>query len=362
MRRLAHVVLPMLVLVPLSLPGQAQQSAASEKKKAKGDQALVPHDPAPIYESAAPLQLTVTANLRQLRRDKGQDPPWRGATIAYADSGGRTVTIPVRLRTRGIWRLANCEFPPLRLNFAKDDAKGTLFAKLDKPKLVTHCRDSDEYEQYLLQEFQLNRIYNLLTPYSHRVRLARITYVDSGSAKPFATRYAFLSESPEDLASRLGGIRIEQKGAGPGDLHQVELVTFSLFQYLIGNTDWSIAGLHNVALVAVDTTNIPVAYDFDFAGTVNARYAVPDARLPIRSVRTRLYRGYCVPESVYPAAVERFVARKDAIYALYRDELGALLRPDRVKATLEYFDEFYQTLNDPRRTKREIVEQCLAKS
>lgn len=360
MSRLARFMLAILVLLPNLLNGQAPP--APEKKKDKGaDAALVPHDPAPIYTDRAPLPLTITTNLRQLRRDKGQNPPWRAATLSYVDTAGKNVAIPVRLRTRGIWRLANCEFPPLRINFTKERGKGTIFAKLDRAKLVTHCRDNDEYEQYLLQEFQLNRIYNLLTPYSHLVRLARITYVDSASAKPLTTRYAFLTEAPEDLAWRVGGIAIEQQGATANDLHQAELALFGVFQYLIGNTDWSIAGLHNVAIVAVDTTNIPVAYDFDFAGAVNTRYATPDSRLTIKRVRDRLYRGYCVQRDLYAPVIDRFIARKDSIYALYKDDISALMRPDRVKETLEYFDDFYRVLSDPRRIKREIMDQCIAR-
>ena len=359
MHTLARLAL-LLSLVAAPAAAGAQASPGQKKeKKVKSDSALAPHDPAPIYTARTPLALTLTLNIRQIRRDKSQTVPWRAATVSYADSTGKQVAVPVRVRTRGIWRLANCEFPPLRLNFTKEAAKGTLFAKLDKPKLVTHCRNTDEFDQYLLQEFQLNRVYNVLTPYSHLVRLARITYVDSADGKPFTTRYAFLSESPEDLASRVGGIPIEQQGAGPGDLHQVELMVFNIFQYLIGNTDWSIPALHNVALVAVDTTTIPVAYDFDFAGAVNTRYASTDARLAIRRVRDRLYRGFCVPTHLYTAGVDRFLARKDTIYALYSDEIGALLRPERVKETLAYFDEFYQTLSDPRRTKRELIDQCL---
>jgi hypothetical protein len=357
MRPFARLLL--LALLPTALSAQAQQGQSKEKKP-KADKELVPHDPAPIYTSGhTPLQLTLRVNIKQLRRDKGQDAPWRSATVSYTDSAGKEVAVPVRLRTRGIWRLANCDFPPLRMNFTKEDAKGTIFAKLDKPKVVTHCRNTDDFEQYLLQEFQLNRVYNAVTNYSHLVRLARITYVDSADGKLFTTRYAFLSESPEDLASRVGGIVIEQQGAGPNDLHQVELAIFSFFQYLVGNTDWSIAALHNVALVAVDTTTIPIAYDFDFAGAVNTRYATPDARLPIRRVRERLYRGYCVPAPMYTAATDRFLARKDTIYALYRDDIAALLKPERVKETLSYFDEFYQTLSDPRRVKRDIIDQCL---
>jgi hypothetical protein len=346
----------------IATPVSAQAPQQGKTKKSKKDTAqvaLVPHEVAKLFRADSPLTLTLTANMRQLRRDKDANVPWRAAQVSYVDSSGSTVAVPVRVRTRGIWRLKNCEFPPLRLNFAKDSAKHTVFAGLDKPKLVTHCRDTDEYETWLLQEFQLYRVYNLLTPFSNRVRLARVTYVDSASGKTVATRYAILQEDPGELASRLGGIPIEQKGAGPDDLSQQHAALFAVFQYLIGNTDWSISGLHNVELVGMDTAVVPVAYDFDYAGAVNTRYAAPDPRLPIRRVRDRLFRGYCLTTATYEPVFELFRARKDSIYALYRDALGQLLPKRAIEDTLSYFDDFYETLSDPRRIKREIMENCI---
>jgi len=344
-----------------SVAAQTQQQGKTKKaKKEMPDQVdLVPHEAAKIFTAEEPLQFTLTANMGRLRKDKQANAPWRAATITVADSAGGNVEIPLKVKTRGIWRLNNCDFPPIRLDFAKSTVKHTLFSKLDKPKLVTHCRDNDEYEQYVLQEMQLYRIYNLLTPYSHRIRLARVTYADSGSGKIVATRYGFLEEEPQALAHRVGGMLAKQQGAGAGDLDPSAAATFGVFQYLIGNTDWSIAGLHNVELIATQTDHVPIAHDFDFAGAVNARYATVDPRLSIRRVRDRLFRGYCLPDSVYVPVFALFKAKKDSIYALYHDSIGGLLKGDRAKETLSYFDEFYETINKPRDAKSEIMERCI---
>ena len=78
-------------------------------------------------------------------------------------------------------------------------------------------------------------------------------------------------------------------------------------------------------------------------------------------MRQRIYRGYCVPDDVYPRVFALFNARKDAIYALYRDPVGRLLRPRVVDETLAYFDEFYRTINDPSSAKYRIVEACIGR-
>lgn len=331
-------------------------------KTAKSDR--MPHDSAKVaafYTADTPLAVTLTTNIRRIRGDKDANAPYRAATLTYTEDG-KTVVVPVRIRTRGIWRLKTCEFPPLRLNFTREAVKHTAFKGLDKPKLVNFCRNDDASEQYLLQEFQLYRVYRLLTPASHAVRLMRMTYVDSASGKPFATRYAFMEEDPDALAARMGGKMLKITGAGPDDLAPAQTALVGLFQYFIGNTDFALSALHNSELLGRSNGEYwPIVYDFDFSGAVNARYATPDPRLHIATVRERLYRGFCEPGDVYAPLFARFNGQKDAIYALYRDEIGKLLRPQTVDETLRYFDDFYKTINDPREAKSHIMDACLGK-
>jgi hypothetical protein len=314
----------------------------------------------PFFQSLDPIEVTLTANLGKLRGDKSADAPWRPATMSYKGADGNALTVPVRARTRGIWRLRMCDFPPLRLNFAGATSKGSIFHELDKPKLVSYCQNVDDYEQYILQEFQLYRIYQLLTPVSHKARLLRLTYADSASGKVRAKRYGFLLEEPSALAARLGGKVMEQKGALPGDLDPFQDALVGVFQYMIGNTDYSINGLHNVELLfKEDGTVLPIAYDFDFAGAVNARYAIPDERLNIPNVRKRLFRGYCSDAGSYAKVFALFKEKKPEIYALYGDEIGKLMDRGTVKETLRYFDEFYETIENARAAKRSIIEPCI---
>ncbi|HXL86892.1 MAG TPA: hypothetical protein VN927_06760 [Gemmatimonadaceae bacterium] len=315
-----------------------------------------------FFEAQDPIEVTLTANIAKLRGDKHDEHPWRPATMSYKGLDGNPLTIPLRARTRGLWRLRMCDFPPLRLNFSGETSKGSIFHKLDKPKLVSYCQDDDRYEQYILQEFQLYRIYQLLTPVSHRARLLRVTYADSASRKVRATRYGFVIEEPKAIAARLGGKLVEQTGAVATDLDPDQNALVGVFEYMIGNTDFSIAALHNVELLSKDDGSmLPIAYDFDWAGAVNARYAVPDEKLRIPNVRQRLFRGYCTGDASYARAFAVFVAKRPEIYALYSDEIGKLMDPGTVKETLRYFDEFYQTINDPRSARRSIIESCLVR-
>jgi hypothetical protein len=340
-----------LLIGPAALAQEQQGDAKAPK----------PYNPAPLFAEARPLEITLTAPFRQLRRDRTGEPEYRTATITYtADSG--QVTIPTRVRTRGIWRRKNCDIPPLLLNVAKDSVKKTAFARLDKVRLTLHCRNSDDFEQHVLQEFQIYRVQRVLSPLSFDVRLARMTYVDAEKKDTVARRWAFLQEEDEEFAARTGAKLITTQGASPADLDPYESAFLGVFQYFIGNSDFSIRALHNVVLLYKEPNYIPVARDFDWSGAVNARYAKPNPILPIRTVSERIMRGYCAPATEYEKVFALFREKKDAIYALYADSISAVMKPDVVKNTLKYFDQFYEVINNPRSAKRDIVAACLAGS
>jgi hypothetical protein len=341
-------------------PPAAAAAAAADSAAAPG---RAPRRPAhaPLFADEAPLELTLAADLGRLRRDLSEKAPWRPGTLTYADPDGRPRAVPVGLRTRGVWRLKHCQFPPLRLNFAGAAARGTVFEGLDKPKMVNYCRDAASYEQLVLQELQLYRAFALLTPASHRARLARVTYVDAAKqGRPLTTRYAILLEEPKSVAARVGGRTLDAKGARAGDLEPYQAVLAGVFQYMVGNHDWSTAGRHNAELMHDSAGAVLlVPYDFDFTGAVNAPYATVDPKLRINRVRDRLYRGHCAPAADYERAFARFRERKDAIYALWADPVGRLVEPGRARETLAYFDEFYATINSPRDARRDILDACV---
>jgi hypothetical protein len=209
-----------------------------------------------------------------------------------------------------------------------------------------------------LEEMQIYRIYQLFTPIGHRARLIRLTVTDSGSQKVEMSRWAFFVEDEAEVTKRNGGQMYDVKGATSHDLEPQTSAIAGLFQYLIANTDYSVPALHNVELMARDTSIYPIVYDFDFAGVVNAPYAIPDYRLPIKRVTQRLFRGPCAPPSYYPAVVELFKAKRDSIVALYQDDIGRRIAPGRVKDILEYYDDFYKTIGDARQFKRDVLDAC----
>ena len=360
-RILLKVAAVTTIMLSMAHPGIAgAQDKQKKEKQDKGDKPKKPKDPGTFFNSEVPVAVTLTTNIHRIRGDKGDKAPWRAATLSYIADDGKPIVIPIQIKTRGIWRKKNCEFPPIRLNFNRERSTGTVFFGLDKPKLVSYCRNDDTYEQYVLQELQAYRIYSMLTPNSYKGRLLEMTYADSASGKVEAKRAAILLEEPELLPERVGTSFIKEKGAGPDYMEPHHGALVGVFEYFIGNTDFSIFALHNIVLLAQPDGNvIPVPFDFDFSGVVNARYATADPKLNIDRVRQRLFRGYCVAPEEYTKVFDLFREKKDAIYALYQDQIGKLMRKDVVDQTLKYYDDFYKTINDPRTAKREIVESCI---
>ncbi len=313
-----------------------------------------------LFRTDSAMTVTITTDLGPLLKQRDSlELIKHPATFTY-DNGGKPVSVPVRLRARGHFRrqARNCDFPPLWLDIKSADAKQTALSGLNKLKITTSCRPkSAEYEQYILQEYAVYRMYAALTDHSYRTRLLRITYRDTlGKTAPITT-WGFFVESVEDVAIHLERKVLPAQGARFDDLDPDALSLLSLFEYFIGNTDWSISALHNIALLQDSAAHMtPVAYDFDWTGAVDARYAFPDKALKIRSVSDRLYRGNCMSPAQLKTVLDRFRAKRPVMEAVLAQV--PQLTPDRAKHMKSFFDDFWKRIDDPRGLQREISDDC----
>ena len=320
-----------------------------------------PSDPIPgLFSSDVPLKFVLAADFDELDDDRGQESEKRPGRILLRGFDGNEVEVPVQVNTRGMFRLQRriCRDPPLRLDFDEATPLGTVFDGQNKLKLVTHCRDSDSYEQNLIEEYLAYRFYNLLTPISFGVQLAEITYLDtSGKSKPL-TRMAFLIEDEDALAIRLGGTMIEAPTTRPDNFVLDQLSLMYLFQYMVGNVDWGTGTSHNVKILLKDREYFPIPYDFDWTGFVDASYAGPNQLTQNlhKSVRERLYWGVCMPQIDYQGLFRRVSKAQEAVLALVRNQKG--LSEKNVESALDYLGDFFETIQDPDRADWAIVRAC----
>lgn len=329
--------------------------------------ALEPGEPDPLFQDNAVIGITITAPMKSLLGERPNETYLRG-TLSYQEADGRVMDFDIGIRTRGNFRRQTsvCPFPPLHINFKKSEVKDTLFREQDKLKLVAHCRDnSDRYEQNIIKEYIAYRILNTLTDISYRVRLARITYRDSEQKYDDRLRYAFFIEHKDRLSQRLGLPEIKTSRISTSDLAGPYSDLTSLFQYMIGNTDFSpIAGAkgedccHNSTLFGNEGEPIySVPYDFDMSGLVDAPYAEPNPKFRIRSVTQRLYRGRCAYIDNLQTSLQLFQDNRDAIYGLI--ETQEQLEDSTRKKVRKFVDRFYKVIDDPKKVHRELESQCI---
>ncbi|MDA0329635.1 MAG: hypothetical protein O2958_11570 [Gemmatimonadetes bacterium] len=317
--------------------------------------------PAPLFASHEILDLTLTADFAALRGDRRASPD-RAALITAPDAGGGTIDVGAELRTRGEFRLdpANCSFPPLRIDVDASTAKETVFEGQDKLKLVSSCRPGrDSYEDLVLTEYLAYRTYQLLSSQSFHARLLRLTFVDTGRENAPETRIGFLIEEDNALAARLGATIFdleEGKNLLPATFDPTSLMMVGIFQYMIGNTDWSDVAGHNFEIVDRGGAALVVPYDFDIAGIVDAPYATPDPVYGLASVRDRLYRGWCGNSFNTHLVLERFREASTEITKLWTDVPG--LTEATRRRTVSYLADFFESIETDERADRRFLRDC----
>ena len=84
-----------------------------------------------LFESNELLEISLKFDITHYRRNK-DDTEYLPAVLTYHTSPTDSIVKTLRLKSRGISRLSICSFPPLMLNFQKQDAVEGEFSKVDK--------------------------------------------------------------------------------------------------------------------------------------------------------------------------------------------------------------------------------------
>lgn len=319
-----------------------------------------------LFSEDSELQIVVEGPMGDLVRNARRSTDAYPAAVLIGDQ-----RFEIQMSARGFSRRTTdiCNFPPIRFDFDKPALRGTILQGQNRLKLVTRCRSGGTYETLTVMEYLTYRLYNEITPLSFRVRPVRTTFRDSTGRRNEETQLNFLIEDVDDLAERNRLVALDTMvNEVPSSQLDPEVASrVSMFQFMIGNLDWDMVSgppgeecCHNGKLLAVNETSrqrvVPVPYDFDFSGFVNAPYAAPPESLPVRDVRQRYYRGLCRFNEHAPAAAEHFRSRRAALYAVIDGETR--LSAERRQTARRYIEGFFEILDDPARFNRQIIENC----
>jgi hypothetical protein len=220
-------------------------------------------------------------------------------------------------------------------------------------KLVTYCKDSINYPEWITKEYLVYKLYNSVNDYSFQVKLVDVTYEDSKGQFPTIQKTGFIIEPLEELANRLSCTIVPDNKA-IASIHKEKYKLLTVFQFMVGNSDWNFSKRHNVRMLACEgnSSPIPVPYDFDYSGMVNADYAKPHPMLPIEKITERLFQWRGNIEEDFSETIKVFEESKNKFAEIY-ENTPQLSSESKVEIK-EYFNQFYETVSSAENIKAEI--------
>ncbi len=299
------------------------------------------------FEDKKPIHLVIDTDMDKLLA-KEEDQPYQDAQLILKKDKCTDEHFHLEARPRGVFRKANCAFPPLKIRFPDEVLEAGGFMDYPTLKLVTHCQEDPAYDQLILKEYLIFKLYNILTDNGFKTQLTKITYCDSYKRHENIERFGFLIEHPRELADRMNGRILGEKYGAPRNIHKPQYKIFTLFQYMIGNTDWGLSNRHNVKLIQPNTGDLkipmPIPYDFDFCGLVDAPYAIPHHNHPIKDVKERYFqwRG---GEEDFTDVFDLFKSKKEALLAVC--ENCEYITEKSKAEMLGYLESFFVLLDTP---------------
>lgn len=289
------------------------------------------------------VSVTLFLNLDSLLNNRFSEDEILG-TFHYKQDGGKVLKLSVKISLRGKFRRKMCGFPPLKFNFNKTELKELQLSKADEYKLVTHCLEGVEGENNIIKEYLVYQFYQQLSPLSYKAKLLKITYQDTKSDNKIVGM-AIMLEDKSSFEKRVDLKELKDSfSIHRSNFENANFRTHALFQYMIGNLDWSTAISKNLGIYQAKSINkmFVVPYDFDFSGFVNVSYAVPNKDYNQKKVRDRLLLEADENDLLYKDEINRFIELKPVFYDLIRKQKG--LNFD-LKLDLEnYLTSFYENL------------------
>ena len=313
-------------------------------------------DRAAFFKDEIVMEMKLTTDFKRLLNSTKIND-FQPATVS-CKLGDSTVTEEIRLCARGEYRRKNCYIPSILLDFKNTSSPSLSW--LGKLKLVSGCGPSSYNEQLLMKEFLIYKIYNLITEKSFRVHLLKISYDDTKNKIRSFTQYAYVIEDGNDMAKRNKCVELKKTVIRNGATDRDQMTIVALFQYMIGNTDWSLSNNHNIRLMRLKKDSLslpyPVPFDFDYSGLVDANYAIPAEQLGTTSVTERVYRGYTRTMEELETALDIFRQKKDSIYTLIKEFKP--LESTGEKAIIPYLNEFYRMIENKSWVKRDFIDNA----
>jgi len=313
-----------------------------------------------LFEDDKLIDITLKLDLTTYFRLKPQKE-YIDANLTIHTGANDSLSRDIKLKTRGVFRNQYCTFAPIELNLKKAGFGYSDLDKIGKLKLQPQCNSGKDKEEYVLREYLAYKLFNVMTDTSFRVRLLSVTYLDSKKDRKPVKQYGFFIEPAEMLAGRTNSMLIKSKTITQRSIIPWIMDRMAIFNYMIGNYDWSVPGQHNVLVIKSQVPDpygrgIAIPHDFDWTGLVNASYAIPAENVGTSNVRERIFGGLCRKKEVFYDMLSLFYTKKSDFYRIIND--FPYVSTKAKKDMTRYLDEFFNQLEG----KRDLILYTLLNS
>lgn len=349
----------LLAALLIAVSSTRMQAIAGEK----GDSLIIKNENRALFnffDNEEILEITLQFNMKEFIKTRLDVDRYYDASLSVVNNDNQILSQDIKLKARGKMRRKYCSFPPILLKVRQAKGQKQMFEK-GNYKLVTHCSTGGNFETYILKEYLAYKLYNLVTPYSFKTRLVSVNYVDSVNPEKSFKKYGILIEDVDDMAKRNNAVVVENLKVGQNHMDNYEMARTAIFNYMIGNTDWSVAEQHNTKVIKIDDPTvdkgIPVTYDFDYSGFVNTSYSSPNDKIPITHVTVRYFQGSCYDDMLFKQVLNEFEALQPQIQKAIR-EFPYMVKAQK-KMAESYINGFFRKVQKEDSFLADINRTCL---
>lgn len=315
-----------------------------------------------LFKSQELLQIKMTYSNKDIKLNTN-DSTYIKTVLAYNNNDSWD-SLDIEIRSRGNFRFENCNYTPLKLKIKKSKAKGTLFKGNKKLKMVLPCLKYKSKNDKVINEFMAYKLYELVSPYHFNTRLVKFKFTDNrGKKRKIHELMAFLIEDDKTVAKRHKGKVLDQS-IHPLNHEDLSSARNAIFQFMIANTDYSTMYQHNEKLLFINNTIIPVPYDFDMSGLVNASYSVVSeingADIGISKVTQRLFRGFKRDQKIFYKVRAEFLENKNEFLSIVNGLSPYYDDAKEHQKSLEFIQEFFEIISNDKKFNNMIINKARA--
>jgi len=317
-----------------------------------------------LFQNQTPISMQLKFSIKKIKKNTN-DSTYIESILFYKNESDLWDSIKTDLRARGNFRRKNCYYVPLKLKLKKTLTEGTIFFFYYKLKIVLPCLIERYNNDYVMKEYMAYKLYEIISPYHFKTRLANIEFLEEkGKRIKKHEIKGIIIEDIDKVAERYGGNEYD-KVIHPMELDTIIAIRNSFFQYLIGNTDFSLKFQHNEKLLFINKKFIIIPYDFDMSGLVNTSYATISGtqNLPIKitEVTQRAYKGYPRNELLLQKVREEFMANKDQIFNTVNGLQEFFKDQKQFYEAKKFIAQFYEVIENNKKFKKNFISRARTK-